>query len=169
MTQASSDTDFTEYVHARWARLVRSAVLLGCSEPEAEDVVQTALERCLLNWRKVQRADNRDAYVHRILVNTFTSSRRRRWHTERPVAAVPDGPGPVETDSVDEADAVLRALELLPAEQRNVVVLRFYAHLTEKQTGDALGIPAGTVKSRLSRALATLSADPNLTELRGTR
>lgn len=75
----SRDTEFGEYVAARWTRLVRAAVLLGCSRPEAEDVTQTALTRCPVKWSKVQRADDRDTYVYRILVNTFTDSRRRRW------------------------------------------------------------------------------------------
>jgi DNA-directed RNA polymerase specialized sigma24 family protein len=73
------EDEFSEYVAARWPRLVRSAVLLGCSAAEAEDVVQTALTRCLVSWSRVQRADDRDAYVHRVLINTFTSARRRRW------------------------------------------------------------------------------------------
>ena len=45
---------------------------------EAEDLVQSALMRCLVHWAKVQHAEDRDAYVHRGLVNTLTSSRRRR-------------------------------------------------------------------------------------------
>ena len=88
-----TEEEFSEYVAARWARLVRSAVLLGCAPAEAEDVVQTALTRCLTNWAKVRRADDRDAYIHRVLINTFTSSRRRRWVGERPVASIPDLPG----------------------------------------------------------------------------
>lgn len=58
---------------------MRSAVLLGCSQAEAEDVVQATLERCLLKWAHVERAGDRDSYVHRVLLNTFMSSRRRRW------------------------------------------------------------------------------------------
>ena len=75
------DDEFSAYVAARWPRLVRSAVLLGCSHAEAEDLVQTALERTLVHWRRVRRADDRDAYVHRILLNSFRSARRaaRRW------------------------------------------------------------------------------------------
>jgi len=69
--------EFTEYVTARWPTLVRSAVLLGCTPPEAEDLVQSALERCLLKWNRVRVAEDRDAYVHRVLVNCFRSSRRR--------------------------------------------------------------------------------------------
>jgi RNA polymerase sigma-70 factor (sigma-E family) len=162
----SRDDDFSEYVAARWPRLVRSAVLLGCSPTEAEDVVQAALERCLVHWRKVERADDRDAYVHRILINTFTSSRRRRWSTEKTVAELPDRAGPDEILEVDLADVVLRSLRTLTHDQRSVVVLRYYAHLSEEQMATALGVAAGTVKSRLSRALRTLSDNPDLAELR---
>ena len=58
--------EFTEYVTARWPTLVRSAVLLGCTPSEAEDLVQSALERCLLKWNRVRAAEDRDAYVHRV-------------------------------------------------------------------------------------------------------
>jgi RNA polymerase sigma-70 factor (sigma-E family) len=147
--------------------LVRSAVLLGCTQPEAEDLVQTALERCLVKWRKVQRADDRDAYVHRVLINTFTSSRRRRWSGEHPTADVPEHPGPDETTGVEDTDAVLRALDQLTTDQRTAVVLRYYAQLSEQQMAAVLGVAPGTVKSRLSRALKTLARDPHLAELRG--
>jgi RNA polymerase sigma-70 factor (sigma-E family) len=163
----SRDEDFGGYVEARWSRLVRSAVLLGCSHAEAEDVVQTALTRCLVHWRKVERADDRDAYVHRILVNTFVSSRRRRWTREEATDAVPDLPGVDDTVAVDQADAVLRSLGRLGEDQRTAVVLRYYAHLTEQQMATVLGVAPGTVKSRLSRALKVLAQDPGLTELRG--
>jgi RNA polymerase sigma-70 factor (sigma-E family) len=163
------DEDFSEFVAARWPRLVRSAILLGCSHAEAEDLVQTALERCLLKWPKVQRAEDSDAYVHRILLNTFTSSRRRRWTGERATANPPDHPSSDETERVDDADAVLRALQRLPYDQRSAVVLRYYTHLTEQQMAAALGVATGTVKSRLSRAMKALAGDPSLDELRGTR
>ena len=66
------EEEFTSYVAARWPRLVRSAVLLGCSPAEAEDVVQTTLERCLLRWRRVSsgarprrlRPPGPDQHVH---------------------------------------------------------------------------------------------------------
>lgn len=165
----SSNRDFSEYVAASWPRLVRSAVLLGCSESEAEDIVQAALERCLVHWRKVERADDRDAYVHRVLINTFTSARRRRWTTEEAVAAVPDRLRGDETGDVDTFDALMRCLGRLPIDQRTAIVLRYYAHLTEQQMAEVLGVAAGTVKSRLSRARDTLAGDPNLRELRGIR
>lgn len=165
----SEDDDFSQYVAARWPRLVRSAVLLGCTRAEAEDLAQATLERCLLKWSRVQRADDRDAYVHRILINTFTSSRRRRWTGEQPTEHLPDRRHGDETDRVDDADAMVRALQRLTADQRCVVVLRYYNHLSEQQTAAVLGVAAGTVKSRLSRALRALGQDPSLIELRGSR
>ncbi|PSL08084.1 RNA polymerase sigma-70 factor (sigma-E family) [Haloactinopolyspora alba] len=159
---------FSEYVEVRWPRLVRSAVLLGCTPAEAEDLVQTALTRCFVHWRKVERANDRDAYVHRILLNTFNSSRRRRSTGELPTASLPETVSADETQAVDLADAVTRSLDQLGNDQRTVVVLRYYAHLSEQQMASVLGVPAGTVKSRLSRALKALADDPNLAELRGT-
>ncbi|HEY2879144.1 SigE family RNA polymerase sigma factor [Nocardioides sp.] len=161
------EEEFTSYVAARWARLVRSAVLLGCSPAEAEDVVQSALERCLLHWRRVTAAHDRDAYVHRVLINTFTSSRRRRWTGERSTDPLPDRVVDDETTSVDDADAVMRALDRLTADQRAAVVLRYYTHLGEQQMATVLGVARGTVKSRLARALEVLAEDPALAELRG--
>ncbi|GAA0608354.1 SigE family RNA polymerase sigma factor [Kribbella sandramycini] len=165
----TDDSDFTAYVAARWGALVRAAMLLGCSDPEAEDLVQTVLERCLVKWAKVRVAEDRDAYVHRILVNTFISSRRRRWSGERPVAVFPERATPDETAGVDMTDAVMRALERLGQDQRAAVVLRYYAHLTDEQAAAALGVAVGTVKSRLSRASKILAEDPGLAELRGAR
>lgn len=165
--------DFSAYVEARWPRLVRFAVLLGCTGAEAEDVVQSTLERCLRKWGRVSRATDRDAYVHRMIVNEFTGSRRRRWTGERPTPAVPDdSPAhrqPDATLEVEATDAVVRALQGLTIDQRAVVVLRYYAHLDEQQMATALDVPAGTVKSRLSRALAALADNPHLADLRGTR
>ncbi|MFI7061057.1 SigE family RNA polymerase sigma factor [Kribbella sp. NPDC050124] len=161
--------DFSEYVAARWAGLVRSAVLLGCTHPEAEDLVQSVLERCLLKWRKVQAADDRDAYVHRILVNSFLSARRRRWTGEKPTATLPEYGDADHTTNVDDTDAIMRALDRLPGDQRTAVVLRYYAQLSEQQMATVLDVAAGTVKSRLSRAVKALAQDPDLTELRGTR
>ncbi len=65
---------------------------------------------------------------------------------------------------VEVTDAVERALSGLTPEHRAVVVLRFYAHLTEQETADSLGIALGTVKSRTSRALAALAGSEHLAD-----
>jgi RNA polymerase sigma-70 factor (sigma-E family) len=163
------DDEFANYVAVRWPRLVRSAVLLGCTPTEAEDIVQGVLERCVLKWNHVKRADDRDAYIHRMLVNAFVSSRRRRWTRESPRAVVPAVSQHDETGGVDDADVVSRALSRLSPDRRTVVVLRYYAHLSEQQMATVLAIAPGTVKSRLSRALKDLANDPQLNDLRGIR
>lgn len=161
------EQDFEAFVHVRWARLVRSARLLGCSAAEAEDVAQAALARCWRHWRRVRTADDPDAYVHRVLINTWNSSRRRRWWGERATADLPDSGTPDPTEGVDRVDAVVRSLARLPEAQRTAVVLRYYAGLEERAMAVALGVAPGTVKSRLSRALTTLAEDPGLAEMRG--
>jgi RNA polymerase sigma-70 factor (sigma-E family) len=160
------DEDFTDYMSSRWSTLVRSAVLLGCSRYDAEDLVQTTLAKCYTGWPKIARADNRDAYVYRMLVNALTDSRRRRWWGERPTADLPDSADPDDAlTEIDVSDAVERALAGLSTEQRAVLVLRFFVHLSESETAEALGIAAGTVKSRTSRALAVLAENEHLTNL----
>lgn len=148
--------DFTDYVAARRTALVRSTVLLGCPQPDAEDIVQTALLKCFRHWRKVQRADRPEAYVYRVLLTTLTDARSRRWTGELPTAELPEG--------IVDADpsvgvAVRRALAGMPTEQRHVLVLRYYADLTEREIADLLDIAPGTVKSRAARGLAALATE----------
>lgn len=160
------DADFTAYVAGRWGMLVRSAVLLGCPPHRAEDLVQTTLAKCYVAWARVTRADNPDAYVYRVLVNCHIESQRRKWWAERPTANPPDSTLPRDDLAlVDVSDAIERALGTLSPVLRAVVVLRFYADLSEAETASALDVPRGTVKSRLSRALATLAASSQLADL----
>lgn len=159
------DRDFSDYATARWGTLVRSAVFLGCSVDDAHDLVQTTLLRCYTSWAKVKRAENPDAYVYRMLLNCHRDSRRRRWWGERPTETVPDHPSGVEmAETIAVTDAVHRALASLSKVNREVVVLRYYAHLSEQQTAEILGIAPGTVKSRLSRAPTQLAASAHLSD-----
>ncbi|NYD43340.1 SigE family RNA polymerase sigma factor [Nocardioides panaciterrulae] len=159
------DGDFSAYASARWATLVRSAVFLGCTLDEAHDLAQTTLLRCYTAWRKVEKARDRDAYVYRIMLNCHRDSRRRRWWGERPAATLPDRATEDPTEHVEVTDAVHRALADLSPVHREVIVLRYYAHLSEQQTADVLGIAPGTVKSRVARALRLLATNGHLADL----
>jgi RNA polymerase sigma-70 factor (sigma-E family) len=163
----ASMAGYDEFVTARWASLVRSAMLLGCTRTDAEDVAQTALVRCYAAWRRVSAADDPNAYVYRTMVNCLRKSRRRRWWGEAPVGLVLDS-GAVHDDhatSVSTAHAVLAALRELPREQREVLVLRYFSDLTERETAEVLRVPVGTVKSRASRALAVLARDESVADV----
>ena len=161
------DADYAAYVRESWSTLVRSAVFLGCPLHEAEDLAQTTLVRCYTAWPTVAAADNRAAYVYRMLLNCLRDSKRRRWWGERPAERLPEDKVARDlTADVDTADAVQRALAGLTKINRDVVVLRYFTGLSEQQTAEVLDVPAGTVKSRLSRSLAQLAQDAHLTELR---
>lgn len=161
----TAEDDFITYAAARWAGLVRSAIVLGCSLEDAHDLVQTSLMRCYIAWRKVAAADNRDAYVYRVLLNAHRDTRRRRWRGELPTDQLPDTGIADHTHRVVVADAINRALADLSPDHREVLVLRYYANLTEDETANLLNVPVGTVKSRHSRAVARLATSPHLTDL----
>jgi RNA polymerase sigma-70 factor (sigma-E family) len=151
--------DFDAYVVRSRPGLVRSAVLLGCAIDDAEDLVQVTLTRCYRHWRKVAAADRPDAYVFRILVNVLRDRQARRWNDELPTERLPETA--VDADPTSGL-AVRAALAGLSKEHRDVLVLRYYSDLSERETAKVLGIPAGTVKSRTARALAALSLDQNI-------
>jgi RNA polymerase sigma-70 factor (sigma-E family) len=151
--------DFDAYVIAQRAGLVRSAVLMGCPQADAEDVVQAALLRCYRHWRKVQRAERPEAYIYKILVNVLRQARNRRWHGEVPTEHLPDA----VVDSEATTGLVVRAvLRRMRPEHRDVLVLRYYVDLSEADIAAILGLPVGTVKSRASRALQALAQDESL-------
>lgn len=160
------EDDYRAFVDARYARLVRAAVLFGCREQDAEDAVQDALIRCYGAWGRVSAADDRDAYVYRVLVNGITRGRRRKWRGEVPYEELPEPP-PIDdlAATVSLSQSIRASLGRLGPEQRQVLVLRYFADLTEAQIATVLRIAPGTVKSRASRAVAALSADESLSEL----
>ena len=145
---------FDEYVRSRHAELLRFAHVL-CGDPHlAADLVQDALVGAGLAWGRVRRTDDPEGYDRRAIVNRYLS-RWRRLRRESLVAAVPDR---AYSDAEPPDDELWRLLGTLPRQQRAVLVLRFYADLTEAQVADVLGCTVGTVKSNGHRALARLRA-----------
>ena len=137
-------------------RTATDRVPAGRDWASAEDLLQTALTRTYLAWRRLGHIEAVEPYARRVLVNSATSWWRRRWHGERPTEVLPEG---VTGDGLDgwiERDLLWRQVLTLPARQRAVLVLRFYEDLSEVDTASLLGVTVGTVKSQCSRALATL-------------
>ncbi len=151
--------EFDEFVAARRIALLRSAVLMGCPQSDAEDIVQSALLRCYRSWRRIQRADRPDAYVYRVLLNVLRDAQARRWVSETPTAQVPE-----QVLDPDHATGLMvrAALARMRPDHREVLVLRYYADLSEHEIATVLGIAPGTVKSRAARALAVLADDERL-------
>ena len=150
------EEEFREFVAARSGALLRTAYLLAGDWATAEDLLQTALTKTYLAWKRHGGIEAIEPYARRVLVNTSTSWWRRRWHGERPTEVLPERPGVDEIEQQLDRDALWRHLSALPARQRAVLVLRFYEDMSEAQTAALLEISPGTVKSQTSRALSTL-------------
>lgn len=152
---------FDDFVAARYAALLRTAVLLTQDPALAEDLVQTSLAKCWLAWSRI-RQDDPMPYVRRVLINTYTAWWRRKWNNEYPTEELPHTAVPGEQQTIDARTDLVEALRRLPKRMRAVVVLRFYEDLSEAETARVLNCSLGTVKSQTSRALAKLRIDPAL-------
>jgi len=153
----SEPAGFRDFVAARSPALVRSAWLLTGNEATAEDLVQTALAKTWSRWAQLTRQDAPEAYVRRVMLSTYLTWHRRRWHGEVPVASVPDTlHAPDVHREADLRQTMAAALSTLPPRQRAVVVLRFFDDMTEAQAADALDCSVGTVKSQTAKALVKL-------------
>ncbi|MGW3242974.1 SigE family RNA polymerase sigma factor [Streptomyces sp. NPDC001070] len=152
------EAQFQGYVRARWAHLVRTAYLLTGDGHHAEDLAQTALAKAYRSWRRVQRSDNPDAYVRRILITCNKDRFRKKRVAERLTDMPPEGAGADPTARVAQREVLLAALGELPSRQRAVVVLRYWDDLSESEVAEVLGCSVGTVKSQAARGLAKLRA-----------
>lgn len=150
------DAEFSAYMQARQAGLLRTAYLLTGDRHTAEDLVQTAFAKLYLSWDKVRDQGSLDGYVRRIVVNEHNSLWRRAWkRREHAAEELPERPHHDEYDAGGSAE-LWDLVQTLPRKARAVVVLRYYEELSEAETAEVLGISVGTVKSQASRALAAL-------------
>jgi RNA polymerase sigma-70 factor (sigma-E family) len=165
--RAELEAELHAFLEARWPALVRFGVLLTGDRGHAEDLVQSALERCWPKWRKIT-SDSPERYVKAAMANLAISHARLKRLPE--VSVEPAEIVPAAASGADEyavRDELWRALADLPPRMRAVVVLRWVEDLSESQTAHALGCSVGTVKSQSSRALARLrgALDPSGTPL----
>jgi RNA polymerase sigma-70 factor (ECF subfamily) len=132
---------------------------------EAQDAVQDALVKAWRNWSSLRDSDRFGPWFDRIVVNVCRD-RLRRHRTLRMVDL--DEAFGVESDDAFAAmlagDEVAAAVARLSRDHRIVIALRFWRDLTLEQVAETLGLPLGTVKSRLHYALAALR-----TELKGLK
>jgi RNA polymerase sigma-70 factor (sigma-E family) len=147
--------DFHSFAVSRSTQLFRTAYLLtGGDWHMAEDLTQEALSRIYAAWRRVQRADNPDAYARTVLTRLFISHRRKKSSSERPTEHPADRPQPGTDQSLRLT--LLAALAALPEIDRAVVVLRYWEDRSVEDVAGVLGISGGAVRNRSQRALARL-------------
>lgn len=150
------DDEFGRFVAARGRALCRTAYLLTGDWQVGEDLVQEALTKTYLRRSRLRNQAALEPYARKVLVSVFLSWRRRQWHRELPYANVPDQEVDEGLDSWLDRRGLWSALSELPAQQRAVLVLRYFEDLTEADIAAVLGCAPGTVKSHASRGLERL-------------
>lgn len=151
---------FTQLVMASAPRLAGVAHLILRDHDRAKDAVQ---EACISAWkdmRALRDPDAWDAWLRRLTVNAcykVAAKERRRTHVEQHVAPAPDSDRtPDAASGVAEREWVLSELDRLDTDRRAVLVLHYYLDLPLTEVAEILGIPYGTVTSRLHRGLEAM-------------
>jgi RNA polymerase sigma-70 factor (sigma-E family) len=160
VTGQAADQAVTALYQTHYAALVRAAALLVGDVATAEDVVQDSFIAMHRAWWRLRDTSRALPYLHRAVINRSRSVLRHRVVADRhPAMTVPEWPSAEDSAlALVRRSSVLAALSALPARQREVVVLRYYADLSETQIAAALGISAGAVKSHAARAKDSLGA-----------
>ena len=148
--------------------MLATARLISSNPALAEDLVQDVLIKLHARWDTTAALDSRDAYVRRMLVSEFISF-RRKWARQisqaDPAVRVQVADGAV---AIDEREALMTEIRRLPRRQRVVIVLRFFADLSDEQIAADLGCAVSTVRVHTSRALRTLRVQSHLSLTTGT-
>lgn len=148
-------TGFDEYVTAELDRLLRYGTALTGDPYLAQDIVQEVLMRARGRWARLSAPD---AYLRRMINNEYFSWRRRRGNQTVPTSDLEAFSAPVDDPATAyvERDAMLTRLATLPRKQCAALVLRYYENRTDEEIAQVLRCRPATVRSQISRALATL-------------
>lgn len=152
---------FVSLAAAAYDRLLGIARLILRDEDLASDAVQEALTSAWLHIRAVRDPDRFDAWLNRLAVHaSYREARRRRGRVVEIGVAQVDAPdGWDAIGAVDARDQLERGFRRLNPQQRAVLVVHHYLQLSDDGAAALLGVPVGTVKSRLNRATTALRAE----------
>ena len=157
---SSPPVDLRVLYDTHWHRLVRLAVLLVDDVGSAEDVVQDAFVALHRKAGQLRDPDAAIGYLRTSVLNLSRSVLRRRGVARKHLkVAEPDGTAGADHEVLlrEEHRAALAAVRALPRHQREVLTLRYWSDLSEREIAETLGISPGAVKSAASRGMATLS------------
>ncbi len=156
----SADRAVVELYSEQYRALVRLAALLVRDTPTAEEVVQDSFIAMHESWQRLKDTEKALAYLRQVVVNRSRSVLRHRTVVDKNLQKpAPDMPSAEHGAFVSlERSAVVAALRDLPGRQREAIVLRYYADLSEAQIATAMGISRGAVKSHTARGMSSLRA-----------
>lgn len=138
--------------------LLRLAVLLG-GEYDAEDIVSEAFYELYRRWNRLRSPDSAVGYLRSVVCNLVRMRVRRLQVARKHADYVVELVGSAETQALlrDDQRTLVEAVKLLPARQREALVLRYWLDLREAEIAETMGISAGAVKSHTSRGMAALA------------
>ena len=151
---------FTELARVSIGRLYVVARLIVRDDGVAEDATQEALVAAWSHLGALRDPDRFDAWLHRLLVRSCyreVERRRRRGSVEVHVPVL-EAPVADSTSDLADRDQLERGFRRLDTDQRAVLVLHHYLGLSPAEAAEVLGVPPGTVRSRLHRATRTMRA-----------
>lgn len=148
-----SDPHIDEALRTMLPRLRRFALWLARDAHAADDMVQSTVERALSKWGSRREQDSLRAWLFAILYRLFLDGKRRAGLYARLLRTM-SGEEPTwpSAERVAIANATLGAFAALPVEQRSLLLWITVEGMTYREVADILGVPIGTVMSRLSRA-----------------
>ena len=149
---ADEDIDFARWYEKAYPKLLATMLLVIGDLDEAKEVVDEACSRALLHWSRIGATERPEGWTYRVAYNVFRRRARRRalerrlWsrQTQRPNIPAPAG-------------ELWLLVNELPRRQREVVMLRYVADLTESEIAAALGVARGTVSRTLGAARRRLA------------
>lgn len=150
---------FADLVGASVGRLFNVAQLMLRDRYLAEDAVQEALVIAWRDLRGLRDLDAFDAWLYRVLIRCVYHEADRERRSARVVASGERGSLPDSAGALADRDALEQGFRRLQPEHRAVLVLRHYLGMSDREAGETLGVPAGTIRSRLSRATAALRSE----------
>jgi RNA polymerase sigma-70 factor (sigma-E family) len=158
VTSGGNAAAFEKYAAAGWPALYRYAYLLTGNHADAEDVAQQTLVKAHRSWARIQASDSPQAYLRRMVTNTYLSYRRPKARRFEVLTDAPPEAVQTATTGPEERMALWPHVRSLAPRQRAVIVLRYYEDLSEQQIADTLGCSRGNVKSTAHAALQVLRA-----------
>ena len=156
----SADLAVTELYSVQYKALVRLAAMLVRDTSTAEEVVQEAFIAMHDGWHRLKDSEKALAYLRQAVVNRSRSVLRHRTVVDKNLQKAPPDMPSAEHGALVllERSAVVAALRGLPDRQREAIVLRYYADLSEAEIAAAMKISRGAVKSHTARGMTALRA-----------
>ena len=154
--ETDAQATFAELYEAEYASVYRTVRGIVLDEAAAQDLAHEAFEKAMRAWSRLPDKANSKAWLHRIAVNTAIS----HWRRQRLARLLPSRlfePGTAEAyDEVEDKSLVGAVMRPLTPQLRAVVVLHYYHQFSRDEIAQMLGIPPGTVASRLAKAMQVM-------------